>query len=93
MSTRICSVEDRKGLQSKQNKKVLQSNQDKKIRLDKKLSSNDEFSSLIGKCNKYRESKCKIASLVKKDWTNLEKKSFDRIGLARQTRLLMNTCF
>lgn len=72
MPTLIYSREDKKGLQNNQIKKVLQSNLDNKIRLDNKTSSDKKFPNLIGKYNKYRENKCTMINLDKKDWINLD---------------------
>ncbi len=61
MSTLFFSMEDKKRLQS-----VL----DKKIRLDNKTSKDKKFPNLIGKYNKYRESKYTMINLDKKDCIN-----------------------
>ena len=85
------NMKDINGLQSNQNRNELQNNPSKKIRLDKKLSSNDKFPSQ--NVNVINMQKCDIESLDKKDWTNLEKNSLDNLGITRQTKLHLNTCF
>jgi hypothetical protein len=70
-----------------ESKKVLQRDLDKKIRLSCKTTSNKSVSSLVDKYNKYSEVEYTTISLVKKDWTNVDKNNLDKLGLARQTRL------
>ena len=62
----------------------LENNPDNKTSSDKKYPSQK-----YSKCNKYNklESNCIVKSLVKEDWTNIDKSNLDKLGLARQTRL------
>ena len=64
--------------------KVLQSNQNKKIRLAKKLQRVLKQPNLIVNIINI-ENKCKLESF--------DKKSLDKLGLERQTKLPLNNCF
>jgi hypothetical protein len=70
-----------------ENKKILQNILDNKISLNYKVLKDIKYSNL--KCNEYNklESNCIVKSLVKEDWTNIDKSNLDKLGLARQTRL------